>query len=144
MSFAVDFGTSKGLGLPDVDKPPAEDPMLLVAEYVAILLFNPALMATKTSILLLYLRLAQDQKKFLRIASYVTLAVVIIGGIALTFTTAFQCRPVRAAYDLAVANPVCISIETIYLASAPVNVATDLAIFVLPIPILTALHLPRR
>lgn len=144
MSFAVDFGTSKGLGLPDVDKPPAEDPTLLVAEYVAILLFNPALMATKTSILLLYLRLAQDQKKFLRIAFYVTLAVVIIGGIALTFTTAFQCRPVRAAYDLAVANPVCISIETIYLASAPVNVATDLAIFVLPIPILTALHLPRR
>jgi hypothetical protein len=72
MSFAVDFGTSKGLGLPDVDKPPAEDPTLLVAEYVAILLFNPALMATKTSILLLYLRLAQDQKKFLRIASYVT------------------------------------------------------------------------
>jgi fucose permease len=144
MSFAVDFGTSKGLGLHEVDIPAADDAPLLVAEYVTILLFNPALMATKTSILLLYLRLARDQKKFLRIASYVTLAVVNVGGIALTFTTAFQCRPVKAAYDLTVANPICISIETIYLASAPVNVTTDLAIFVLPIPVLTGLRLPRR
>lgn len=144
MSFAVDFGTSKGLGLHEIDIPAAKDALLLVAEYVTILLFNPALMATKTSILLLYLRLAQDQKKFLRIASYVTLAIVNVGGIALTFTTAFQCHPVKAAYNLAIANPICISIETIYLASVPVNITTDLAIFVLPIPILTALRLPRR
>ena len=50
----------------------------------------------------------------------------------------------QAAYNLSIADPTCISIETIYLASAPVNIATDLAILVLPIPMLTALLLPRR
>jgi fucose permease len=144
MSFAIDFGTSKGLGLRDSDIPASSNVQLLVAEYAAIVLFNPALMATKTSILLLYRGIARNRLKFLRIASYVTLAVVNIGGTVLTFVTAFQCRPVQAAYNLAIEKPNCISIETIYLSSVPVNVATDLAIFVLPIPVLTSLRLPMR
>jgi fucose permease len=144
MSFAVDFGTSKGLGRHETDIPAAWDAPLLAAEYAAIVLYNPALMATKTSILLFYLSVARFTEKFLRIASYVTLAVVNVGGVVLTFITAFQCRPVQAAYNLAVENASCISIETIYLASAPVNIATDLAILVLPIPVLTGMRLPLR
>jgi fucose permease len=144
MSFAVDFGASRGLGLRDNKIPAAWHSQLLVAEYTAIVLFNPALMATKTSILLLYLDIARDSQKFLRIGCYVTLAVVNVGGVILTFITAFQCRPVEAAYNVAIKNPSCISIETIYLASAPVNVTTDLAILVLPISVLTTLSLPLR
>lgn len=144
MCFALDLGTSKGLGLSDVDIPAAWHHPLLVTEYVAFVLYNPILMATKTSILILYLNIAGKTHTFLRIASFITLAVVNIGGIVLTFITAFQCRPVEAAYNLAIQHPTCISIETIYLASAPVNVATDLAIFVLPIPVLTSLSLPLR
>lgn len=144
MSFAVDFGTSKGLGLHEDCVSPDWDGPLLELQYTAIVLFNPALMATKTSILLLYLSIAREGQKFLRIGSYVTFAVTNIGGFVLTFITVFQCRPVQAAYNLAIENPRCISIESIYLASAPVNVATDLAILVLPIPVLTTLSLPRR
>ena len=143
MSFALDFGASRGLGLNQVDISPTRDMPLLVTEYVTVILFNPALIAIKTSILLLYLGITRRAMlKFLRIGSYTTLAVVITGGVTLTFITAFQCNPVQAAYDLSIKNPSCISIEIIYLASAPLNLATDLAIFVLPIPALTALDLP--
>jgi len=101
-------------------------------------------MATKTSILIFYLRMSRNTQKILRIASYVTLGVVNIAGVVLTFLNAFQCSPVSAAYDPTKSNQKCISIVTLYLCSAPVNIITDLAILVLPIPVLTGMRLPQR
>lgn len=100
-------------------------------------------MATKTSILIFYLRISRNTQAILRFASYVTLAVVNVAGVVLTFLNAFQCSPVRAAYDQTT-NSRCMSIVTLYLCSAPVNIITDLAILVLPIPVLTGMRLPQR
>ncbi|KAJ5151253.1 uncharacterized protein N7482_010505 [Penicillium canariense] len=143
LSFTVDFAVSKGLGLHKDRIPATGIHQLLVARYVAIVLFNPALMMTKVSILLLYLTIARRPHNFLRIGSYITLAVVVVGGLVLTFITAFQCRPVQAVYDINIKNPSCIPIEDIYLASVPVSLATDLAILVLPLPLLASLALRR-
>lgn len=87
--------------------------------------------------------MARNTQKLLRIASYVTLAIVNIAGVVLTFLNAFQCNPPRAAYTLNTPGT-CISIVTLYLCSAPVNIITDLAILVLPIPVLTGMRLPQR
>lgn len=101
-------------------------------------------MATKTSICLFYLTLAKNHPVF-RWSTITTLAVVNVAGLALTFLNIFQCRPVGAAFD----DPTpptakCIDIVTLYLSSAPVNIITDLAIFFLPMPILTSMRLPRN
>lgn len=98
-------------------------------------------MATKSSILILYLRLSRNAHKLLRVASWVTLAVVNIAGLVLTFFNVFQCIPVSQVFD-----PIgtCIPLITLYLASVPVNVITDIAILILPIPVLTAMQLPRK
>jgi fucose permease len=105
---------------------------------------NPALMATKTSILVFYLTLSKTHKVF-RWATIVTLIVVNVGGLALTILNIVQCRPLTAAF----ASPVppsasCTNIVTIYLSSAPLNIITDLAIFFLPMPILTSMRLPKK
>lgn len=144
LSFAIDFGTSKGLGERDEEIPEAWMPSLRASEYAFTILYNPTLMATKTSILIFYLRLSKNTQKILRIASFVTLAVVNVAGVVLTFINAFQCSPVKAAYDPAQNDDRCISIVTLYLCSAPVNIITDLAILVLPIPVLTGMRLPQR
>ncbi|PVH80503.1 MFS general substrate transporter [Cadophora sp. DSE1049] len=144
LSFSIDYGTSKGLGRHDIDIPESWLGSLRGAEYAFTILYNPALMATKTSILIFYLRMSRNTQKILRIASYITLGVVNIAGVVLTFLNAFQCSPVRAAYDPAKSNQKCISIVTLYLCSAPVNIITDLAILVLPIPVLTGMRLPQR
>ncbi|KAH8589652.1 hypothetical protein B0O99DRAFT_692381 [Bisporella sp. PMI_857] len=144
MSTAIAFGASKGLGLHKESIQTSWVYPLLVSRYVAVVLFHPTLMVTKSSILLLYLSIAHYPQKFLRIGSYVTLAIVLVGGSVLTFITAFQCSPVQAAYNLTIQNSRCIAIETINLASVPVNIATDLAILILPIPVLTTLPLPMR
>lgn len=101
-------------------------------------------MATKTSILVFYLRMSKNTQSILRIASYITLGIVNVAGVVLTFLNAFQCSPVRAAYDPSVSQGQCLSIVTLYLCSAPVNIITDLAILVLPIPVLTGMRLPQR
>ena len=101
-------------------------------------------MAVKSSILVFYLTLTQGEN-FFRWANYVTLFVTNLAGLVLTFVFVFQCRPVGSAF-LSTIPPgaKCTDIVTLYLSSAPINIATDLAILFLPIPIITKMHLPRK
>ncbi|KAL4784350.1 major facilitator superfamily domain-containing protein [Aspergillus varians] len=143
-SFALFYATSKGLGLHDVDIPVDGRASLSRANYAFTVLYNPALMAVKSSILVFYLTLTQGEKIF-RYANYATLLVVNVAGLALTFVNIFQCQPVAAAW--AASLPVdahCTDILTLYLSSSPVNIITDLAILVLPNPILTRMRLPLK
>ena len=101
-------------------------------------------MATKTSIGLFYLTLASNEAifKWLTIA---TLVVVNVAGIALTFLNIFQCHRVAAAFYQDVPKGAhCTDIVTLYLSSAPVNIITDVALLFLPMPILTAMRMPRN
>ena len=105
---------------------------------------NPALMITKTSILLFYLTLSKSQKIF-QWATIATLVVVNVGGLSLTILNILQCRPVSAAWAPTVPSSAnCTNIVTIYLSSAPLNIITDVAIFFLPMPILTSMRLPTK
>lgn len=101
-------------------------------------------MALKTSILIFYLTLTKGEKIF-RWANYITLIIVNAAGFALTLINVFQCHPWSAVFHYpAVDNASCIDIVTLYLSSAPVNLITDLAIFFLPMPILTRMRLPLK
>ena len=143
-SFSIIFGTTKGLGrhqdhIPDDWLEPMQQ-----SAYAFSVLYNPALMATKTSILIFYLGLSETQKIFRR-ATISTLVVVNAGGLALTILNIVQCRPVSAAWASPVpATAHCTNIVTIYLSSAPLNIITDLAILFLPMPILTSMRLPKK
>jgi fucose permease len=99
---------------------------------------------TKTSILIFFLSLSKDELLFRRL-NYLTLIVVNVAGAALTFLNIFQCRPPRAAFAYPVPDNVsCTDIVTLYLSSAPVNIITDLAILLLPMPLLTGMRLPKK
>lgn len=101
-------------------------------------------MATKTSILIFYLRLSRNTEQVLRLASWAVLAVVNVAGAALTLLNIFQCRPVQAAFDEFSEGAQCIPLLTEFICSAPVNIVTDLAILALPLPVLTGMRLPFR
>ncbi|KAJ5812315.1 Major facilitator superfamily domain general substrate transporter [Penicillium riverlandense] len=143
-SFSLFYATSKGLGLHADAIPRADEPGLNRANYAFTVLYNPALMSVKTSILVFYLTFTRGEKVF-RWANYVTLAVVNAAGLALTLVNVFQCNPVSAAFYSTVPNGAqCIDIITLYLSSSPVNIITDLAILFLPMPILTNMRLPMK
>lgn len=98
-------------------------------------------MATKSSVIVFYLRLSQNTHRWLRAASCITLGVVILAGVILTFFNIFQCLPVSQVFEPV---GVCIPIIELYLASSPVNVLTDIAVLVLPIPVLTGMQMPLK
>ncbi|KAF3164554.1 hypothetical protein TWF106_011718 [Orbilia oligospora] len=115
-------------------------------QYAFTLLFNPAIAVTKVSILAFYLLVFKVQKHFRRFC-WITMAVVISAGVALTLLLAFRCSPIGLVFDPeSNRQPFegCIGTVRIYFASAPVNILEDLAIIVLPIPVLTSLRLPTR
>ncbi len=158
LSLTIDLGTRNGLGRHDANIPPEGRAKLRRCEYVfsilyvsltapdmavaALTLQNPALMATKTSILIFYLRLSKNTQKLLRWGSFGVLVIVNVAGVVLTIINIFQCRPVAAAFSDVAGQ--CIPLLTEFICSAPVNIITDLAILALPIPVLTGMHLPSR
>ncbi|TWU71184.1 hypothetical protein ED733_001329 [Metarhizium rileyi] len=145
LSFCICYGATVGLGKYDDDISDADLPKLRRAEYVFSILYNPALMATKTAILIFYLRLAKNTQFVLRYASWATLAVVNIAGLVLTFMNIFQCNPAAAAWKtMTDGSTKCIPLLTEFICAAPVNIVTDLAILALPIPVLTGMRLPSR
>ncbi|KAK5663017.1 hypothetical protein OQA88_6432 [Cercophora sp. LCS_1] len=144
LCLSIDFGTKRGLGRHDAHIDPAQKPGLRMCEYIFSVLYNPALMATKTSILVFYLRLARNTQKILRLASWAVLGIVNVAGTILTFMNIFQCRPINAAWDINVTPESCIPLLTEFICSSPVNVITDLAIMALPIPVITGMRLPPR
>lgn len=99
-------------------------------------------MATKTSVLIFYLHLSKN-KKYFRLATYLTIAVVNIAGIILTFFNIFVCDPITKTFSEPTTQK-CVRLVTLYFAASPTNVATDVVILVFPIPILTGMQLPRK
>ncbi|KAF2967655.1 hypothetical protein GQX73_g5956 [Xylaria multiplex] len=139
LSFAIDYGATKGLGRHDADIHADDWDPLRRSEYAFTVLYNPALMAFKTSILVFYLRLSKNTQKVLRLASWAVLIIVNLAGIVLTLLNIFQCHPVQAAFNLTDPPGRCIPLLTEFICSAPVNIVTDLAILALPLPVLTSI-----
>ena len=102
-------------------------------------------MATKTSILVFYLKLSGASQQFFRWASIITLIVVNIAGCALTVLNIVRCNPLGAVFNYPLPDTAkCMNILQLSFSSAPINIITDLAILFLPMPILTGLRLPRK
>ena len=144
ISSAICYGCAWGLGRHEKNVPDEWQVQLLKANYIFSVLYQPALMATKTSILAFYLTLPTSSQIF-KWSSIGTLVVVNVGGLGLGLFTVFQCLPVHAAWLYpAPQSASCTDVITIYLSSTPLNIITDLAILFLPMPILTGMRLPKK
>ncbi|KAF2772862.1 MFS general substrate transporter [Teratosphaeria nubilosa] len=141
---AICFGTAWGLGRHEENVPLDWQPTLRKANYAFTVLYQPALLTLKASILAFYLTFSATHRTF-RWACIATLIVVLSGGFSLTMVTIFQCVPVSATFQVITPpNAKCTDIVTLYLSSAPLNLTTDFALLFLPMPILTGIRLPRK
>lgn len=121
-------------------------------------------MATKSSVLIFFLRLFKDTQFVLKYWSWALLAVVNLAGAILTLMNIFrkpsnlrvccqqrdadniiECRPIYAAWDpYHSGNFKCIPLLTEFICSSPINIITNLCLLCLPIPVLTSMRLPKR
>jgi hypothetical protein len=102
-------------------------------------------MAVKSSILVFYLNITKLNAGWVRIATYITLVFTNVAGVTLTCLFTFGCHPLSVSLDLFAANAgQCLDQVILYTVSAPINLVTDIAIFLIPLPLLTPLRLPRK
>ncbi|ETR97642.1 hypothetical protein M419DRAFT_12444 [Trichoderma reesei RUT C-30] len=96
---------------------------------------------TKLSFLFLYLDIF-PQKKF-RMICWAMIFQIAAGLVALSFTTIFQCTPVRYSWDKTIPGT-CINIKAFWYGQSGWNTLMDVVVLVLPIPVILKLQMNRR
>ena len=74
---------------------------------------------------------------------YVTLGVVTVYTIWAVFSSIFACTPIPYFWDKSLKGH-CINQFAMWFSNAGVNILTDLAIIILPMPVLRRLNLAKR
>jgi hypothetical protein len=110
--------------------------------YVAMILSSLTLIMTKISVLLLFLDIFVVT--WVRKATYIVMGMVVLYGLWLVASTIVHCIPVYSFWDIFVPERKCFNFSAKWTADAAVNLALEVMIFCLLLPVLGSLTLPRR
>lgn len=95
----------------------------------------------KLSVLAMYLRFFITRPY--RVISYLTGAVIVAAAIAGVITSLSSCRPFSARWDMERLDTSCINVVRFWQGMSVPNIATDLVILILPMPVIWQLKLPK-
>ncbi|KAL3495295.1 hypothetical protein BJX62DRAFT_196525, partial [Aspergillus germanicus] len=109
--------------------------------WVAIPMYNASLALTKISILFQYLRIFPSYR--FRIICFIVMGVVILYSTWAIVSGFVNCVPVARFWDREMSGT-CLSFEAVWFFNASMNITTDLTLLVLPMPLISQLHLPKR
>ncbi|KAL3452017.1 hypothetical protein BJX65DRAFT_320778 [Aspergillus insuetus] len=109
--------------------------------WVAIPMYNASLALTKISILFQYLRIFPSYR--FRIICFIVMGVVILYSTWAIVSGFVNCVPVAKFWDREMSGT-CLSFEAVWFFNASMNITTDLTLLVLPMPLISQLHLPKR
>lgn len=110
--------------------------------FASFLIGGTSLVLTKISILLLFVDIFV--MNMMRRTAFVVITAVTLYGLWLVFSNIFFCIPVQSFWDLTIPNRRCINGPVKWYTDAGLNLALDLIIFFLPLPIVKSLTLPWR
>ncbi|KAK3109907.1 hypothetical protein LTR53_016352 [Teratosphaeriaceae sp. CCFEE 6253] len=110
--------------------------------WASVWLYNLAISCTKFSILFQYLRIFPDPK--FRRTCYGLIGVVVVYTGWTFFSAIFACTPVRYFWDPSIPGGHCLDRFGVWFANAGINIVTDIATGLLPLPVFKQLELPRR
>ncbi|KAJ5697772.1 hypothetical protein N7488_011456 [Penicillium malachiteum] len=108
--------------------------------WAAIPIYNASLGCTKFSILFQYLRIFPA--RWFRNACYIMMAIVATYSTWAVISGFLNCVPVSRFWDRTVSG-YCLNFDVVWFFNASMNIATDVTLLLLPMPLLSQLHLPR-
>ncbi|KAL8973918.1 MAG: hypothetical protein Q9197_001829, partial [Variospora fuerteventurae] len=115
--------------------------------YAVELTYCVLITTTKFSILLFYRRVFMNQTTSLRfrIAWYVIMVWTLLWGISTFFAAAFQCSPPSYYWSKYTRKTQgsCINLTMLLIVTASTNIVTDVALLILPMPVLWHLNIQR-
>ena len=101
-----------------------------------------ALLFTKISILMLYIRILSYQHA--RYAAYAIMAIVVFANGLWTFATVVTaCVPLQGFWDRSIPNVYCHP-KAIWFANTGLHIGTDVLLYVLPLPVIINLQIKAR
>ncbi|OJJ35395.1 hypothetical protein ASPWEDRAFT_40591 [Aspergillus wentii DTO 134E9] len=91
------------------------------------------------SLLALYLRIFPNRS--LRLAVFICMAILTLSVLITVPMAIWQCNPISATWRVTERRHAhCLSLRQVAYANAGVNIATELAVFIIPIPVLRKLQ----
>ena len=109
--------------------------------WASVPVYNLTLVLIKCSIILQYLRIFVGQ--LVRRVCWTLLAIITTYGLFTVFGAIFMCLPVKYFWDKTIEGR-CLNAMAFWFSNAAINITSDLAILVTPMPVLKSLHLPKR
>ncbi|PYI14429.1 hypothetical protein BO99DRAFT_446927 [Aspergillus violaceofuscus CBS 115571] len=106
----------------------------------AAIIYVPALALAKISLIILYYRIL-CQERYQQWALSTLAFIVSSYSVALIFAFIFGCHPIQKAWSPALTG-YCIDQYALYVATAVLNIITDVALILFPIPTVTGLNMP--
>ncbi|KAK4903130.1 hypothetical protein LTR27_000058 [Elasticomyces elasticus] len=141
LTVTVCLETKYGNGRHQSTISPEDGVRSLQALYASIIVYNLALFFCKCSILLQYLRIF-PQRHF-RFACFSLLGLIIVYANWTLWSQVFFCKPIAAYWDLAGGGK-CLDRGTVWFVNAGFNIVSDIAVAVLPLPMLRQLNIQRK
>jgi len=109
--------------------------------WASVWMYYLALWAVKISILCQYLRIFPEGGY--RTADYVLMCIITAWTLWAVLSAIYACTPIKAFWDTSVKGR-CLDRLAVWFANAAVNILTDIATAILPIPALRTLRLPAK
>ncbi|KAK0707806.1 hypothetical protein B0H67DRAFT_686033 [Lasiosphaeris hirsuta] len=135
------FEINAGYGYHVWEVEPAQLEAFYKMLYFAVILYSLAIVATKVSILLLYLDVFSATA--VRKATYAVLAAVAIWGTWTVFSSIFRCWPIYAFWHHEATENMCFP-RIKWTVDNGIHITLDFIIFVLPLPVIRSMTLPVR
>ncbi|USP81674.1 hypothetical protein yc1106_08948 [Curvularia clavata] len=140
LTICIGIQACYGMGKHIADVTPRDMTIFLRAFWSSLMVYYLSLGLTKGSMLLQYRRIFPPRA--FQIANWTVMAVVICYTFWTVFSSIFACVPVRAFWTKEKAN--CINQFAMWFTNAAINILTDFAIILLPIPVIRSLNLGKR
>ncbi|KAF5026133.1 hypothetical protein F66182_1781 [Fusarium sp. NRRL 66182] len=108
--------------------------------YVAAFIYIVCGSLAKLALLIFYLRISPQ--RWFKIATWTTLLIISGYTIGTFFAVIFACKPIAMSWDVTITEGTCINRPGLYIATAAVNIISDIILFVLPLPMVVNLQIP--
>ncbi|KAJ6111779.1 hypothetical protein N7523_007840 [Penicillium sp. IBT 18751x] len=133
-----------GLGVSNQDLPLEVRKAQMRMLWLSIPFYNGSLILCKLSVLLLYRRIFHPRA--FRIASYILIAFITISGLWMIISGFVFCVPIHAFWSgrVLTTETQCLPVGPVWYTNAGLQISSDIAILILPMPFLWRLHLPLR
>ncbi|KAF3049938.1 hypothetical protein E8E11_009937 [Didymella keratinophila] len=140
LTICIGYQAQWGMGQHVQELQPDTIQKSLKAFWVSLIVYYLSLGLTKGSMLLQYRRVFTIRA--FKVGNYAVMAVVVCYTFWTVFSSVFACVPVRAFWTREQAR--CINQYAMWFTNAAINISTDFAIIILPMPVIRSLNLDRR